>query len=233
MGENTEKNENGEIKENAEEIKENVVQPDNVIGDTGEGSASGAENAADGENSKKKKPPVIEDVYDWVEVFTVSVAIVILMLSFVARLARVEGNSMNMTLSNNDILIITNLGDEPKQGDIVVVQQLGSYFKNPLVKRVIAKGGQTIIFDFDEWSVTVDGVKLDEPYVNKKLGAMKRLDLQSNVVYVPEGYVFVMGDNRNESSDSRSNLVGFVRENEMIGKVVFRLLPMKKISSGS
>lgn len=175
------------------------------------------------------KTSAVGDIYDWIEVFAVSVAIVVLMLTFIMRIATVRGNSMIETLHNGDVLIISDILYTPTQGDIVVIQQNDSVFDEPIVKRIIAKGGQTIVFDFASWSVTVDGVKLNEEYVNRVAGAMDSDSLSGNTVVVPEGYMFVMGDNRNGSTDSRSTAVGFVRENEVIGKVIIRLFPLGQL----
>lgn len=193
---------------------------------------------------EEKKQKTIEDVYDWAEVFAVSVAIVVLMLTFAIRIATVRGNSMRETLHNGDVLIISDTFYTPSQGDIVVVQQKNSVFGAPLVKRVIATGGQTLEIDFYSWQVYVDGRLMEDDFVRRVSGEMdvenyysiyykflKENDDGGYTMTIPDGYIFVMGDNRNESSDSRSSAVGLVRKNEIMGKVIFRLFPLGKIGA--
>ena len=189
-----------------------------------------------------EKQTTFDKIYDWLEVMAVSAVIVILTLTFLFRLSTVDGTSMNNTLSHGDMLVIQNIYSAA-QGDIVVVQQLDSLFDQPIVKRIIAVGGQTLKIDFPSWKVWVDGELLDEDYVNRENGKIMKYDdflsIYGNVatkvgsayeMTIPEGYVFVMGDNRNHSSDSRSGYVGLVRENEILGKVIFRLFPV--VSAG-
>lgn len=136
---------------------------------------------------------------------------------------------------------MSNMFYTPAQGDIIVVQQNGGYFETPIVKRVIATGGQTLSIDFEKWEVKVDGNVIDESsYVYFRNTSMDVEEYYSvydayldtnGVMTVPEGYLFVMGDNRNESSDSRSIYVGFVRESEVLGKVIFRMFPINKIGA--
>lgn len=156
------------------------------------------------------------------------------------RIATVRGHSMDDTLSDGQVLIMSDMFYTPKQGDIIVVQQNGGYFESPLVKRVIATGGQKLHIDFTNWEVTVDGKLIDEEYVKRGIPGVSMDKEEYYSVYssyfdetgsitIPEGYLFVMGDNRNESSDSRSIYVGLVRENEVLGKVVFSLLPLSKL----
>lgn len=195
------------------------------------------ESAGDESERKDKRR---ESIYDWIEVFTAAVTIVVIMLSFIMRIATVRGHSMDNTLSDGQVLIMSDMFYTPKQGDIIVVQQNGGYFESPLVKRVIATGGQKLHIDFTNWEVTVDGKLIDEEYVKRGIPGVSMDKEEYYSVYssyfdetgsitIPEGYLFVMGDNRNESSDSRSIYVGLVRENEVLGKVVFSLLPLSKL----
>lgn len=194
-----------------------------------------------GNSEIERKDKVKADIYDWIEVFVSALAIVVIMLSFVLRIATVKGHSMERTLSDSQVVVMSNMFYTPSQGDIVVIQQNGGYFETPIVKRVIATGGQTLSIDFEKWEVKVDGNVIDESsYVYFRNTSMDVEEYYSvydayldtnGVMTVPEGYLFVMGDNRNESSDSRSIYVGFVRESEVLGKVIFRMFPINKIGA--
>ena len=171
-----------------------------------------------------EKEPVKAIIYDWLEVISFSIAIVLFIFTFVGRLTTVDGDSMYPTLKHKEHLIISNLFYEPAQGDIVVVQEQNGFFSGPIVKRIIAKGGQTVKFDFENWKVWVDGELLEEDYINYQPWTAMKSDGCPEELTVPEGYLFVMGDNRNGSTDSRNMaIVGFVSEDEVMGRVILRV----------
>ncbi|MBE6705534.1 MAG: signal peptidase I [Ruminococcaceae bacterium] len=194
-------------------------------------------------NIPKKSGDFVADVVEWVETFAMALCVVVLLFTFGFRIVTVDGDSMLNTLHHGERLIISDIMYEPKIGDVVITAVPDYYGDNPLVKRVIAVGGQTVDIDFDKWVVTVDGKPLatdefgnptNEPYVNYIAGyPMYELkNVQNPISYpykVPEGYVFVMGDNRNNSSDSRK--FGAVAERNIIGKVLFRITPFDKIGA--
>ncbi|MBR0535118.1 MAG: signal peptidase I [Clostridia bacterium] len=151
-----------------------------------------------------------------------SFIVVAVIFSFFFRVVSVDGESMEDTLKHKDVLLTVNKS-EYVYGDIVVITQ-DTYFKKPLIKRVIAVGGQTVDINYDTNTVYVDGVALDEPYV-KEYYLAKKGGYREFPYTVPEGYLFCMGDNRNNSSDSRSDLVGPVDEREILGKAVIRIMP--------
>ena len=177
---------------------------------------------------KNKKPSFAEVLYDWVETFVTALVAVVLIFTFLFRFVAVDGASMNKTLQHRDTLVITSLG-EAKQGDIVVFQQLEDDYTAPLIKRVIASEGQTVDIDFKTWTVTVDGEKIDEPYVNYIAGSAMRSGIIEFPYTVEKGHVFVMGDNRNNSRDSRS--FGAIDERNIMGKVLFRITPLDKMGT--
>ena len=172
------------------------------------------------ENSGKKKTLLM--VYDLVSVVMSSFIIIAIVFAFMFRLVGVDGKSMTDTLQHGDWLLTYNKS-EYVQGDIVVITQ-ETYFQNPLIKRVIAVGGQTVDIDYETATVYVDGVALDEPYVREDY-LVEKLEYRDFPYTVPEGHLFCMGDNRNGSSDSRSSLVGPIDEREILGKAFVRILP--------
>lgn len=162
-------------------------------------------------------------LYDWLQCIVAAILFGILLFVFVGRIIGVDGKSMVPTLHNYDKVIMSNLFYEPKYGDIVVLKVDDPIFSDkPLVKRIIAVGGQTIDIDFDTGDVIVDGYVLEEPYI-KDL-THDREDFKGPIT-IPQGYVFVMGDNRNASSDSRNSHVGLVDTRQILGKVYWIILP--------
>lgn len=168
-----------------------------------------------------EKASVKGEIYDWVQSIISALVAGILIFTFVARVVRVDGTSMLQTLQDNDLVIAWSLGYTPKNGDIIVFET-ESYTRGPLVKRVIATGGQTIDIDFDAGIVYVDGEALEEDYTNTLTN--RREDF-SGPITVPEGYMFCMGDNRNGSKDSRDNDIGLVDIRCTVGRVFFILMP--------
>ncbi len=157
--------------------------------------------------------------YEVASVLLSAALIILIIFTFFARMAGVVGSSMEPTLHNGNWVILSQVGAEytPEYGDIVVVSQPNG-LDEVIIKRVIATGGQTVDIDFDTGVVYVDGQALSEPYT----AAPTYLNFNDGVTFpltVPEGYVFVMGDNRNDSTDSRSSLIGCIRNEYILGKV--------------
>ncbi|MBE6689475.1 MAG: signal peptidase I [Ruminococcaceae bacterium] len=174
---------------------------------------------------EKKKNSFTEELYDWVETFVTALVAVVLLFTFVLRIVAVDGESMMKTLEHRDSLVISGLLPA-KRGDIVVFQAIEDDYNAPLIKRVIATEGQTVDIDFNTWTVTVDGEPLDEPYVNYIEGKQMRSGIIQFPYTVEKGRVFVMGDNRNNSRDSRS--FGAIDTRNLMGKVLFRVTPVNK-----
>lgn len=183
--------------------------------------------------SKKEPMSVMSfarEVYGWLESFAITVTVILVVFTLFIRTAYVDGNSMNNTLIDKETLAVSNLFYTPKQGDIVVFQAPDSTVEGGIVKRVIATEGQTVDIDFKRWKVSVDGVVLDEPYVLYDGLPMNKGNVQFPVT-VPEGCIFVLGDNRNGSSDSRSTNIGFVDTRYVFGRVLFRITPFNKFGA--
>lgn len=163
------------------------------------------------------------EAYEWVQALVCSVLAVVLLFTFGARLIGVDGHSMVPTLQDGDRLLVLNSmlcgGYEP--GDIVVLRK-ESFLPTPIVKRVIATEGQVVDIDFGSGVVYVDGRRLHEDYINEPTFTPEGTEFP---LTVPEGCVFVMGDNRNHSTDSRSAQLGTIDRRYIIGRAVFLALP--------
>ena len=180
------------------------------------------------ENEQEKEQPARDrqegrDLYEWVQALVCSVLAVVLLFTFVIRLIGVDGHSMVPTLQDGDRLLVLSslLYDDYAYGEIVVLRK-SEFLEEPIVKRVIATEGQTVDIDFESGSVYVDGTLLDEPYVNELTFLQEGTEFP---LTVPEGCIFVMGDNRNHSSDSRDARLGTVDTRYVIGKAVFLAFP--------
>lgn len=196
-------------------MEDKYFQTENVIDENDRKSGQKANR------KKNKKDNEKMTLYDWVQCLVGALVIGILVFMFIGRVIGVSGTSMYPTLHDTDKIIISNLFYEPDNGDIVVLQT-DSFSEEPIVKRVIATEGQTVDIDFANGVVYVDGVALDEPYTNTPTN--DRQDFNGQVT-VPEGCVFVMGDNRNGSTDSRTSRIGMVDKRCIIGKVYMIIVP--------
>jgi len=180
-----------------------------------------------GEPGEEQKPKISipAEIYDWVQSIMMALIVCILVFLFFGHGVDVIGDSMVPTLQWYDKLFISDLFYTPENGDIVVFRA-DTYREEPLVKRVIAVEGQTVNIDFDQGIVYVDGVALDEPYINAP--TFNKINFDGEVT-VPEGHVFVMGDNRNNSADSRDDRIGFVDVRCILGKAYFRFYPFSEL----
>jgi len=174
------------------------------------------------ENNDDNAARVKMELYDWLQCIVTAIICGVLIFVFIGRTIGVDGRSMLQTLHDSDRVVISNVFYTPKNGDIVVFQSPSELFEYPLVKRVIATANQTVDIDFENGNVFVNGALLDEPYINAKTTSMHDFN---EPVTVPRGFVFVMGDNRNSSTDSRDNSIGLVDTRYILGKVLFILIP--------
>ena len=173
-------------------------------------------------------------IFDWLEVLVHAIIAVVICFSFLFRIATIDGPSMMDTLQHGEKVIITDLFYEPKVGDIVVISRNAENSiytmtdnNTPIIKRIIATEGQKV--NIENGKVFVDDIALDEPYVRTATEA--KYDIEFPVI-VDEGCVFVLGDNRNNSLDSRSSEIGnygMIDKRYILGRAIFRILPLNKM----
>ena len=176
-----------------------------------------------GSQIKLNQNETVATIFDWLGSLFMALVIVLLIMTFGFRIIDVDGKSMEPTLIDTDKVVITDLFYTPHNGDIVIISHAEEYQK-PLVKRVIATAGQELRLDYENNEVYVDGEKLDEPYIQGMTvhGDVPETELNG---IVPEGKVFVMGDNRGISLDSRYRQIGFIDESYIIGKAQLDVIP--------
>ncbi|GHV48769.1 hypothetical protein FACS189499_08890 [Clostridia bacterium] len=187
------------------------------------------------------------EVYEWVENFITAIVVMVLLMSFVFKTTMVDGNSMLPTLENQERLLITNLFYKPKYNDIVVVlaeklpDEKREKMGKPIVKRVIGLPGDKIKIDFElgivyrnnvalETTLAPNGYYVEDNHMIRSL-TQRALDMPDDGIAVPDRTVFVMGDNRNDSLDSRSKRIGFVNESDIIGHALWRFYPLGKFGN--
>ena len=180
------------------------------------------------EGKKEFEPRFTSELFAWGESLMGVLIAFVIIFTFVVRLFGVDGMSMYPTLEDRSIMLVSNLGYHPEKGDIVVLRKDGFYSDQPIVKRVIATGGDTVDIDPVTGDVSVNGEVLDEPYIAEKIDTLTRMGDLSYPQTIPEGCVFVMGDNRTGSHDSR-----YLREPYIpVSQVQGRMLLAISIGSG-
>ena len=181
-------------------------------------------------SSAQPEESLLQNLYYWLQTLVLAVVAIVLLFTFVGRISRVEGDSMYSTLHNGDLLLLQSAGYTPKPGDIVVLNKttdetIALLGGDAIVKRIIATEGQTVSIDYETSTVYVDGQPLDEPYVREKMEFRFGPYSGQTPFVIPEGSVFVMGDNRNYSTDSRHEMLGPVDSRYILGRAVCILFP--------
>ncbi len=192
--------------------------------------ASGApENTA--QPTPKEKTDILGTAYELIEMLATVTVVVMLLFAFFLRLNIVDGDSMLQTLHEGEYLAVSDLFYEATPGDIVIVHDVSQVgYGNPIVKRVIATEGQTVDIrcDFHNWHLYVDGEEVDESAYRYLATDILLLPEYKFPITVPEGEIFVLGDNRNHSADSRQIEIGTIDERCVVGKAWMRIMPFDK-----
>ncbi len=168
-----------------------------------------------------------QNIVEWYEALIFALAFLVLLFTFVVRVVAVNGSSMVPTLNSGDRLLVQSSLFQVERGNVVVIDSYIDYGK-PLVKRVIAVGGDRVDINAETGEVFVNGQLLDEPYIAE--ATRQKGDMEFPLT-VPEGYLFVMGDNRMHSTDSRYQDIGFIDERDILGQVLYRSYPFSAIGS--
>lgn len=169
----------------------------------------------------------VSGLFGWIHCLVICVVLIVALLVFFFRPVTVVGNTMEDTLKENDTIILTNFLYKPQQGDVVVINAGNTGESTAIISRVIAVGGQSISIEEDKNRVLVDGKIIEESYVKGDTDFGIEWDVPATI---PDGYVFVLGDNRESSVDSRYKQIGLIRESDIIGKVQFLVYPFDRIA---
>ncbi len=181
-------------------------------------------NPTENQEPQEEKPSFKMDLYFWTQALIMALVFLILTFTLAGRVIGVIGSSMVPTLHEGDMLLLQSIGYTPQQGDVVVLRK-PSFMADPVVKRVIATEGQHVQVDYAAHCVYVDGVALDEPYINEVMEDPYKSLMTVLDVVVPEGSIYVLGDNRNASSDSRHELLGTVDTRYVLGRALWVVTP--------
>lgn len=172
-------------------------------------------------NEEKDKKSFLKELYEWISSIAIAVVLALLINQFLFAMVQVDGQSMEPTLYHGERLIVRKILYTPEKNDVVIIKS--NVLQKFIVKRVVALPGQTVSFD-ENMNLLVDGEIQNEPFINQKQLSSGNL---SYPLTVPQGHYFVLGDNRNHSTDSRS--IGLIPEKEIVGESFFRLLPFDKM----
>lgn len=180
--------------------------------------------------------PLAKGAFEVFEAFIRAIIVVLVILTFFFKICSVVGASMNNTLEQNERLLVQSIGYSPSEGDIIVFHQTGT-LNEPVVKRVIATGNRWVKIDYDNKLLYVsdddsfDSTDIvdESAYAYFNTGSYTKSG--SYTVFVPKGFLFVLGDNRNNSTDSRSFSIGLVDERRVLGKVILRFYPFDKFGT--
>lgn len=165
--------------------------------------------------------------FEWYDALVTALAAVVVIFLFGVRVVTVSGSSMEPTLASGESVLVQTLTGGIERGDIVVADSYTSY-GDPIIKRVIGTGGDVIDIDFATGTVTRNGEVLQEAYISAP--TTTGYDVAFPLT-VPQGQVFLMGDNRPRSKDSRSSEIGCVDERALLGKVVLRIRPLERFGA--
>lgn len=173
------------------------------------------------------KKSLKKEIIEWVQAIVIAVVMALVIRNFIFTVVRVDGQSMEPTFQHNDRLIVWRLGYDAEEGDVVVFNPPGYDENIYWIKRVIATEGQHVEIDYTSGSVYVDGEKIDEPYLGEQMVDKGYMPIKE--IDVPEDCVFVLGDNRNNSTDGR--VIGPISESRLVGKAVLRFWPFNKVKT--
>lgn len=185
------------------------------------------------EKEQKPRGRFFSETFNWIETLMGVLVVFVVVFTFFVRLIGVQGSSMVPTLDDHNIMLVSNLGYTAEKGDIIILRKDGFYNDQPIVKRVIATGGDVIDINSETGDVSVNGEVLEEPYIAEKIDPLKSVGNMTYPIMIPEGSIFVMGDNRNHSTDSRWTDLGVVDERYVIGHVITVVYPFNRIGTVS